>query len=127
MLKAKPQNQSETFNDGVLSVLNANDGVITSNKFEETLRFGIKTVGFSRFFGAEVAGTKIEKLISVPFNSLIQQDDLIETTSFYTGEINVYRIKLMQPKDTVPRSLYLTLVKDGIAYTDNRKDKNDTR
>ncbi|MFV0553006.1 MAG: hypothetical protein ACK5L6_13950 [Anaerorhabdus sp.] len=127
MLKAKRTIPSETFNDGILSILNAKDGVITSNKYKETLRFGIKTVGFSRFFGAEVAGTKIEQLISVPFNTLIHQDDLIETRSFQTGEINVYRIKLMQPKDTVPRSIYLTLAKDGIAYTDNRKDTDNLR
>ena len=37
MLKAKVINQSEVFDDGILTVLNAKDGIILSNKFKPLL------------------------------------------------------------------------------------------
>lgn len=119
MLRAKPTNQSEVFDDGILTVLNASDGVILSNKFSP-IRYGVRTAGASRFFAAEVAGTEIEMLISVPFNYFIKQRDLIEIQSFHTGEKGIYQIKQLQPKDTAPRSLYLTLTKTDVLYTDAR-------
>lgn len=119
MLRAKPANQSEVFDDGILTVLNASDGVILSNKFS-SIRYGVRTAGASRFFAAEVAGTEIEMLISVPFNHFIKQRDLIEIQSFHTGEKGIYQIKQLQPKDTAPRSLYLTLTKTDVLYTDAR-------
>lgn len=119
MLRAKPTNQSEVFDDGILTVLNASDGVILSNKFS-SIRYGVRTAGASRFFAAEVAGTEIEMLISVPFNHFIKQRDLIEIQSFHTGEKGIYQIKQLQPKDTAPRSLYLTLTKTDVLYTDAR-------
>lgn len=126
MLKAKAQNQSEVFDDGILTVLNANDGVILSNKFSP-IRYGVRTAGASRFFAAEVAGTEIEMMISVPFNFLIKQKDLIEIQSFHTGEKGIYQIKQLQPKDTAPRSLYLTLTKTDVLYTDTRKTGTDSK
>lgn len=119
MLRAKPANQSEVFDDGILTVLNASDGVILSNKFSP-IRYGVRTAGASRFFAAEVAGTEIEMLISVPFNHFIKQRDLIEIQSFHTGEKGIYQIKQLQPKDSAPRSLYLTLTKTDVLYTDTR-------
>ena len=108
MLKAKAQNQSEVFDDGILTVLNAKDGV--------------RTVGAIRFYQAEVAGTEIEMMISVPFNRYIRQNDLIEIRSFHTNEKAIYRIKQLQPKDTAPRSIYLTLEKTDVLFTDKRTD-----
>lgn len=122
MLKAKAQNQSEVFDDGILTVLNAKDGVILSNKFSP-IRYGVRTVGAIRFYQAEVAGTEIEMMISVPFNRYIRQNDLIEIRSFHTtNEKAIYRIKQLQPKDTAPRSIYLTLEKTDVLFTDKRTD-----
>lgn len=121
MLRAKPANQSEVFDDGILTVLNASNGVILSNKFSP-IRYGVRTAGASRFFAAEVAGTEIEMLISVPFNRFVKQRDLIEIQPFHTGEKGIYQIKQLQPKDTAPRSLYLTLTKTDVLYTDSRTD-----
>lgn len=120
MLKPKKIYESETFNDGILKILEAEDGVILSEK-EYQIRYGIKTVGAVRFYKAQVAGTEIEKMISVPFNYFIKQMDLIEIKSFHTNEVEIYRIKHLEIKDTAPRSLYLTLVKDGINYVDKRE------
>lgn len=112
--------KTETFNDGVLTVLNSEDGVILSEKFK-SIRYGEKTVGTMRFYRANVTGAEIKKLVSVPFNYLISQNDLIELQDFHTREKEVYKIKHLEIKDTAPKSIYLTLVKDGILYTDNRK------
>lgn len=120
MLKPKKIYESETFNDGILKILEAEDGVILSEK-EYQIRYGIKTVGAVRFYKAQVAGTEIEKMISVPFNYFIKQMDLIEIKSFHTNEVEIYRIKHLEIKDTAPKSLYLTLVKDGINYVDKRE------
>jgi hypothetical protein len=121
MLKAKAQNQSEVFDDGILTILNAKDGVILSNKFSP-IRYGVRTVGAIRFYQAEVAGTEIEMMISVPFNSYIKQKDLVEIHSFHTDEKLIYRIKQLQPKDTAPKSIYLTLEKTDVLFTDTRTD-----
>lgn len=121
MLKARTLNQPETFNDGILKILNASEGIITGEQ-SDCLRYGIRTVGAIRFYQAAVSGTQIEMLISVPFNTLIKQQDLVEITSFRTGQSQIFKIKQLQIKDTSPRSIYLTLIKDGILYTDKRKD-----
>lgn len=122
MLKAKKKNQVETFNDGEISVLYAKDGIITGNH-SDRFRYGVKTVGVSRFYQAQSAGTKIESMIAVPYNNIIKQNDLIEQFSFSTGESTIYEIKQLQIKDTVPKSLYLTLAKGSIRYVDEREHK----
>ena len=79
MLRAKPANQSEVFDDGILTVLNASDGVILSNKFSP-IRYGLRTAGASRFFAAEVAGKENEKVKFVPFKHFIQKRNLSEVS-----------------------------------------------
>jgi hypothetical protein len=120
MLKSRV-NQSETFNDGIITVLNAKDGVILSNKYKP-IRYGVKTYGAARFYAAQVAGTEIQQMISIPFNYYVKQNDLIELQSYHTGEKNIYKIKQLQIKDTAPKSLYLTLEKTDVLYTDTRQD-----
>lgn len=120
MLQAKNSKGTEVFNDGLLIVLDAKDGIILKEKYK-SIRYGEKTVGAIRFYQANVAGTEIKKLISVPFNYLIEQNDLVELIDFHTKNKCIYRIKHLEFKDTVPRSIYLTLVKNDILYTDNRK------
>lgn len=107
MLKAKVINQSEVFDDGILTVLNAKDGIILSNKFKP-LRYGIRTVGTSRFWNAEVAGTEIEMMVAVPFNYIVKQRDLIEVQSFHTGEktftkLSICNIKIRHQKAFISR------------------------
>lgn len=119
MLKAKMQTPTEMFSDGIATVLTAKNGVILSNAFS-SIRYGIRTVGAIRFFQAKTAGTEIDMLISVPFNYLIKQNDLIELQSFHTGQKEIYEIKQLQVKDTIPKSLHLTLVRSSINYVDYR-------
>lgn len=103
-------------------MLYAKDGIIFDS-YSDKFRYGTKTVGVTRFYEAQSAGTKIESMIAVPYNNIIKQNDLIEQYCFHTGETNIYEIKQLQIKDTAPRSMYLTLVKGSIRYVDEREHK----
>ncbi len=122
MLKVKTKVTNEVFSDGVLNILEVQDGVILST-LHKGIRFGNRTIGISRFFKAQVAGSKIERLVSVPFNDLITQDDLIELKEFRTGNAELFKISFYQPKfDTAPPCIYLTLERTSILYNDNREN-----
>ena len=117
MLKPK-RFTSEPFADGRLTVLEANEGVISAESYK--FPYGYKTVGIKRFYNAQVAGSTIESLVAIPYNTKVKQKDLIELLDFETGDKLIYRIEQIQIKDTAPKSLYLTLIKDGVLYDDNR-------
>lgn len=120
MLTNKLQTSSETFNSGVLNVLSAVDGVINSNILTG-VNYGDRTVGFSRFFSAVSAGTEVELVIAVPFNNLINQQNIIEIHDFMFNTTNFYEIvQIQQKKDTAPPCLYISLKKTSINYVDNR-------
>lgn len=120
MLTNKLQTSSETFNSGVLNVLSAVDGVINSNILTG-VNYGDRTVGFSRFFSAVSAGTEVELVISVPFNNLINQQNIVEIHDFMFNTTNFYEIvQIQQKKDTAPPCLYISLKKTSINYVDNR-------
>lgn len=120
MLKAKKTNQCESFNDGVLNVLEAVDGVIKSN-IQEHIRYGNRTFGVSRFFKAEVSGSVIQQMISIPFNDIISRDNIVELKDFRTGKKELFEIVMLQEKyDTAPKCIYLTLKKTSIQYVDKR-------
>ena len=122
MLKAKQMSESETFNDGTLNVLEATDGVIKKNLFEN-IHCGFKTFGVKRFFSAQEAGSEIEKMIVVPFNDEIKRDNLIELTDFRTHTTSLYEVVMLQILyDSAPKSLQLSLRKTTINYVDNRSD-----
>lgn len=115
MIPNKKRNE-ETFNDGILNVLEVDKRHIIKN-IVECMHFGNKTVGVTRFYKASTAGSVIDKLISVPFNKLINRNNLIEID----GEI--FSIKQLQEKhDTSPPTLYLSLEKNSLKYADERKD-----
>ena len=116
--------KTPTFNDGILNVLEAKDGVILANKFEP-IRYGLSTVGVTRFYQAKVSGSEISLLINIPLNSYIKQNDLIELTDFHTGETDIFKIEQLQIKDNnkVPKAhrfFTATLVRTGILYDDKR-------
>lgn len=120
MLTNKLQTSSETFNSGVLNVLSAVDGVINSNILIG-VNYGDRTVGFSRFFSAVSAGTEVELVIAVPFNNLINQQNIVEIRDFMFNTTNFYEIvQIQQKKDTAPPCLYISLKKTSINYVDNR-------
>lgn len=117
MLKNK---DTEVFNDGIINILAAVDGVITKT-LHSNIHFGNRTYGVKRFFEAKVTGSEIERLISIPFNDLVSRENLIELKEFRTGNTYLYEIIMFQPKfETAPQSIYLTLKRTEIEYVDNR-------
>ena len=120
MLTSKKHKANETFNDGVINVLEASDGVITKT-LHSNIHFGKRTYGIKRFYEAQVTGSEIERLVSIPFNYLVDRKNLIELKDFHTGQTKIYKIAMYQEKyDTTPASIYLALVKTEIQYVDNR-------
>ena len=120
MLRTKKTNQCESFNDGVLNVLEAVDGVIKSN-IQENIRYGNRTFGVSRFFKAETSGSVIQQMISIPFNDIISRDNIVELKDFKNGKKELFEIIMLQEKyDTAPQCIYLTLKKTSIQYVDKR-------
>lgn len=112
--------QQEIFNDGVLIVLKAIDGIIYENLYEN-IRYGNRTFGAKRFYNAQVAGTTIDNMIAIPFCDFIKRNNLIELYDFRTGKKEIFEISVDQKKyDSMPPSIYLTLKKTDIQYVDRR-------
>lgn len=116
----KKQNQTLTFNNGAINVLEVDDRVIRSNRMEN-IHYHQDAKSFSRFWKAYAAGVEIKTVISIPFIHSIKQNDVVELTDFSSGEKQIFEIKqLSERMDTAPRSYQLTLVKGAIKYVDRR-------
>lgn len=106
-------NKFETFNSGVAEICEVEGKNITKALMKP--RFEDKTVGMSRFYEAKVAGSKVERLISIPFNDVISKENVV-----VISEIQ-YEIDLIQTKfDTLPKTLLVTLSEMVIRKKDVR-------
>ena len=104
MLTGKQANR-ELFNDGELDVYSTNKRVIVQRKAH--LRFGLRTVGVTRFYQAKIANSGIDRLISVPLNPFINTNN----TLVIMNDVQ-YTVSQVQEKyDTVPPAMYVTLNK----------------
>ena len=123
MLKTKAQfKEPESWNDGIINVLEASDGVITSNR-AENIRFGKKVVGVKRFYEAKVAGDEIEGMISIPYGVDVRQTDVIELKNYDRSSSlkdGLYYISQIQETYTAPKSLHISLKKGMVELDDNR-------
>ena len=123
MLKTKAQfKEPESWNDGIINVLEASDGVITSNR-AENIRFGKKVVGVKRFYEAKVAGDEIEGMISIPYGVDVRQTDVIELKNYDRSSSlkdGLYYISQIQEAYTAPKSLHISLKKGMVELDDNR-------
>lgn len=115
----------ENFGDGLLTICEADERSLTRTKLEH-IRFGNRTVGVTRYWQAQTAGNKVDKLLAVPMEVLdteqIEVNDVIilenEKTEEQTGH---YQILQIQPKyDTKPPALYLSLEKLVHPFKDGR-------
>lgn len=125
MLASRNKAQNEQFNDGVINVLEAEDGIIKKNLFNE-ISFGNRTFGVKRFMDAKVSGNTIERMISIPMEcvDVFERSNIIETRDYRTGKKGLYEIVLKQPKyDTAPPSIYITLKGTDIKYVDKRNNQ----
>lgn len=115
MVQRKRANR-ELFNDGKCVVCKTEKKAITEEI--AALRYGLRTVGITRFYQAKISESGVDMLISVPFNHFVNAKSII----LINGE--QYEINQVQEKyDTSPASMYLTLKKAYPAYADERSKK----
>lgn len=103
-LKPKP------FNDGICQVF-----TVDKRRIKECLgifNFKEETVGIKAFSEMHVLGFEIERVISIPFNPIVDKSRVVKIGSTY------YEISLIQVKDTFPKSLRMTLTKTPLKWSD---------
>lgn len=100
------------FNDGTCEIYTLAD---SGRKLKEklgTFHFKEDTIGIKSFYySLHVEDIKIDKTISIPFNKLIDKSKVV-----VIGD-STYSISLIQPKDTFPKSLKLTLTASSIKWS----------
>ena len=102
-----------TFNDGLMEVCVTKNRTITETKM--SLRYGKKTVGYSKFYKAKIASVSIDKVVFVPMVSGISKMDMC----IIDGE--QYKIQMIQEKfDSSPPCLQLDLERNVPEFKDVR-------
>ncbi len=100
------------FNDGTCEIYTLAD---SGRKLKEklgTFHFKEDTIGIKSFYySLHVEDIKIDKTISIPYNKLIDKSKVV-----VIGD-STYSIFLIQPKDTFPKSLKLTLTASSIKWS----------
>lgn len=114
----------EVFGDGILDICETEERSLIKTKIEN-VRFGDRTIGVSRFWNANTAGNKADRMVSVPLEICEKmfvgiQDIVNIKKGNLTGQ---YKIIQIQPKyDAKPPVLYLTLEKMMHPYKDMRTE-----
>lgn len=103
-----------SFNDGLCDIYSLAPKGRELGKKLGTFYFCNDTIGIKSYYTSlHIEGMKIDKTISIPYNKLIDNSKVV----MIEGE--AYEISLLQPKDTFPKSLRLTLTKANIKYRSN--------
>lgn len=109
MLRTKYKEiQKVSFNDGKCDIYSV-EGRKPVNKIG-TFNFSNDTIGIKSYYGFQTIGVEIQKVISIPYNELINQSRLV-----VIGD-EAYQISLIQVKDTFPKTLKITLSKSSIKW-----------
>ena len=80
--------------------------------------FREETVGVKAYTEFQTLGIEIDRVISIPFNKVADIGRVLKINQ----EDNYYEIKLVQAKDTLPKSLRLTLTKTNIKWNEVQDD-----
>lgn len=108
-MKVKP------FNDGVCRVYTVEKRTISEEL--GIFDFREETVGIQAFTEFSAIGIEVEKVISIPFNTIVNVGRVVKLND----DDNYYLISLIQKKDTFPISLRLTLSKNSLRWDENEK------
>lgn len=95
----------ELFNDGMCTVCKTEKRAITADIC--SFRFGLRTVGITRFYQAKIAESSIDRLISVPFNRFINAKSII-----LINEVQ-YEIRQIQEKYDYRTAVHVFNVAEG--------------
>lgn len=103
-----------SFNDGVCDIYSLAPKGRELGKKLGTFYFCNDTIGIKSYYTSlHIEGMKIDKTISIPYNGLIDNSKVVVI------EGDTFEISLLQPKDTFPKSLKLTLTKTNVKYRSN--------
>ncbi len=99
------------FNDGKCDIYSlADSGRLLKEKLG-TFNYKEDTIGIKSFYySLHIEDIKIDKTISIPYNKLIDKSKVVVIND------STYSISLIQPKDTFPKSLKLTLTQTSIKW-----------
>ncbi len=103
-------------------ILPFSDGICTVYTIEKrtvkdelgTFDFRNETVGLKAYTEFQTLGIQIDKVISIPENSIAQVGRVLKINQ----DDYYYQITLVQRKDTFPKSLRLTLTKTSIKWNE---------
>lgn len=114
----KKQNR-ELFNDGLVTIYKTEKRRIKTEVAR--LRYGLRTVGVKRFYEAKIAGSRVDKLISVPFNKFITGSSLliIDDTQYEV-------VQIQEKYDSIPPVMYITLKQPATEYSYERTQENES-
>lgn len=73
-----------------------------------------ETLGITMFTEFQTIGIEIEKVISIPYNEIAQIGRVAKLS-----DGGIYRISLVQEKDTFPRTLRIALSKNTLGWNTN--------
>lgn len=79
-----------------------------------TFDFREETVGIQAFTDFQALGVQIDKVISIPYNTVADIGRVLRINQ----DTNFYQISMIQKKDTLPMSLRLTLSKINIKWNE---------
>jgi len=108
------------YNSHVLPFADGTCGIYTIEKRTVKDKLGQfdfreETVGIQAFTDFQTLGVQIDKVISIPLNDLVE----IGRVCKLNQETNFYQIAMIQKKDTLPKSLRLTLTKINIKWDED--------
>ena len=89
----RPTQKTETFPDGIVEVYPVTNRTLGEKK--ATLRYEKQSVGVVRYYQAQVASNKIDRVIKVPHTNLVNRMDI---AVMKTEDNRQYRIKRIQEK-----------------------------
>ena len=100
------------FNDGMCTICTIENRTIKDKL--GNFDFREETVGIKAFTDFQVLGIQIDKVISIPFNNVAEVGRVLKMNQ----DPNYYRIEMIQQKDTLPKSLRLTLSRTNIKWNE---------
>lgn len=112
-LRNMPIKKLKPFNDGKCVIYTVEKKSLKEKIGE--FDFKEETVGIKSFYELHALGIKVEKVISIPFNELANQGQALKIGK------NYYDIVLIQAKDTLPRSLKITLSSSIIKWNEGEE------
>lgn len=83
-----------------------------------TFDFREETIGVRAFTDFQVLGIEIDKVISIPYNTVAEVGRILKINQ----DTNFYQITMVQVKDNLPKSLRLTLTKTNIKWNEAGND-----